>query len=395
MNRFAKILILAFSLCALLTAFHTSNFASAGPAGGADPEGKVRLFKIANSAFDTYTNSPTPAQQAWMQKKYWRMLTFSPYFDSRLSWFPNAWFYKDIYALYVDENVATQHPDWVLKDSQGHNLFIPWGCANGTCPQYAADVGNADFRAYWLAQAQATMSQGYRGMWIDDVNLDWRVGDGNGNFVDPIDPRTSQPMTRDNWQKYFVEFTEQIYASFPDNEIAHNAIWFADDVHNQYVQREIDSTDWINLERGINDDGLTGGGGAYGIDTLFAYIDEVHAHNKSVIFEASANTKKGREFGLAGWLLINNGWDALANDPKWTTPSDWWKGYDLNLGAAKGPHYLWKNVYRRNFAGGIVLLNPPDAPKRILKLNKPYRTFDGALVSQVTLKAKQGIVLLK
>lgn len=302
--------------------------------------------------------------------------------------------YKDLYALYVDEDLAAQHPDWILKDAQGNKLFIPWGCANGTCPQYAADPGNAAFRAHWLAEASATLAQGYRGLWVDDVNLEWRVSDGNENFVNPIDPRTNQPMTLSDWQKYFVEFTKAIYAEFPQNEIAHNALWFADDLTNPYIQREIDSTDWINLERGINDDGLTGGGGQYGIETLFSYIDAVHARGKSVIFEASTNSKKGIEFGLAGWLLINNGWDSLGNDPKWSSPNDWWNGFEVNLGAAKGDRYQWNNVYRRNFAQGIALLNPPDAAKQIINLDKTYRTLDGKLVTKVKLKAKQGIVLL-
>lgn len=386
--------------CFLLFAFvlllsPSENAAAKREKIAADPEGKVRFFKLANSEFDDYTNDPNGALKKWMRKKYWRMLTFSPYFDARLVWYPNAWVYKDLYAIYVDEDLATQHPEWILKDGQGNKLYIPWGCSNGACPQYAADAGNAAFRAYWRAEAEATLSQGYRGLWIDDVNLEWRVSDGNENFVNPIDPRTNQPMTRENWQKYFVEFTEEIYAAFPNTEIAHNALWFADDVNNPYVQRQIDSTDWVNLERGINDDGLTGGNGAYGIETLFDYIDAVHARGRAVIFEAYGTTKRGRDFGLAGWFLINNGWDGVGNDPKWSTPDDWWNGYDLNLGNAQGPRYVWKNVYRRNFDQGIVLLNPPDALTRTLNLKKNYLTIDGDVVSQVKLKAKQGIVLLK
>jgi len=70
----------------------------------------------------------------------------------------------------------------------------------------------------------ALVATGYRGLWVDDVNLDWRVSDGNGNFVAPIDPRTGHAMTRPDWQRYFAEFTEQVYTAFPHNEIADNAL---------------------------------------------------------------------------------------------------------------------------------------------------------------------------
>jgi len=391
MTRLFRLLIIGAVWSALFLLF---NFPETLAAKQANPEGKVRFFKIANADFDAYTNDPDKSTQKFMRKHYWRMLTFSPYFDSRLVWYPKAWVYKDLYAIYVNEDLATAHPEWILKDSQGNKLYIPWGCGNGACPQYAADIGNPDFRAYWLAEADATLAQGYRGLWVDDVNLEWRVSDGNENFVQPIDPRTNQLMTLPTWQRYFAELTEQIDQKFPAYEIVHNALWFADAPTNPYIQREIDSADWINLERGINDDGLTGGSGGFGIETFFDYVDAVHARGNAVIFEASANTKKAREFGLAGWLLANNGQDSLGNDPKWSTPDDWWNGYDLNLGSAKGPRQIWKDVYRRKFEDGIVLLNPPDAATQTLPLKRTYRTLDGKTVSQVTLKAKQGIVLL-
>src|SRR5689334_9979399 len=105
--------------------------------------------------------------------------------------------YQDSYAIYVSGDPrATAHPAWILHDDQGNPLYIPWGCSAGTCPQYAADFGNPDFRADWIAQAASALAGGtYRGLFIDDVNLDWRVGDSWGNFVPPIDPRTGVAMT--------------------------------------------------------------------------------------------------------------------------------------------------------------------------------------------------------
>jgi hypothetical protein len=112
------------------------------------PEGAVRLFVANHSDFDEWTSNPTDQQQQFIRDHYYRMETYSPYFDSRLSWYPNAWEYVDAYAIYRSSEIAQNHPEWILKDAEGRYLYIPYGCAGGTCPQYAADIGNPDFPAH-------------------------------------------------------------------------------------------------------------------------------------------------------------------------------------------------------------------------------------------------------
>jgi hypothetical protein len=61
---------------------------------------------------------------------------------------------------------------------------------------WAADIGNAGFRAHWIAEAVAVLAHGYRGLYLDYVNMTLEeITDGNGNVTTPIDPRTGQPMT--------------------------------------------------------------------------------------------------------------------------------------------------------------------------------------------------------
>ena len=72
------------------------------PVGAVDPAGQMHFVQVANSSFDAYTQNPTQAQKDWMRAHYWRMLVYSPYFDTRLSWFPDGWVYKDLYAIYPD-----------------------------------------------------------------------------------------------------------------------------------------------------------------------------------------------------------------------------------------------------------------------------------------------------
>ena len=43
---------------------------------------------------------PERARTQWMRDHYWRMRAYSPYFDSRTTWYPGAWAYRDAYAIY-------------------------------------------------------------------------------------------------------------------------------------------------------------------------------------------------------------------------------------------------------------------------------------------------------
>lgn len=354
--------------------------------------GSVRFVKAAESSFDRYTLNPSQSQIEWMRAHYSRMRTYSPYFDSRLSWFPDAWVYKDLYAIYVGSALAQQHPEWILKDSSGRKLYIPFGCSGSSCPQYAGDVGNPDFRAYWISQAAQTLVQGYRGLFIDDVNMAFRVGDGSGQFVAPTDPRTGSPMTSSGWRRYVAEFTEQIRAALPQAEIVHNALWTVGH-DDPYEQRELLSADFIEMERGVNDAGIRGGGGTFGFETFLSHIDWLHAHGKSVVFDSNVSTNVGREYGLASYFLINTGSDGLGNDPG-STPDDWWRGYDVQLGSAMGGRYLWNGVLRRDFEHGVVLVNQPDAPQKTLLLERTYTSLAGGQLTSLALNSASGAVLL-
>jgi hypothetical protein len=261
-------------------------------------------------------------------------------------------------------------------------------------------MGNPAFRSWWITTASQTLSKGYIGLLIDDVNLDWRISDGNDNIVTPIDPRTGTLMTLEDWRRYFAEFAEEIRAAFPNKEIVHNIVWYAGPTDNPFILREIQAADYICLERGVNDAGLVGGNGDWGLETFLAYIDFIHSHGKGVLFWVhTAAGAAEREYGLAGWLLISDGNDGFSNDgfsnEQGSTPDNWWSAYELDLGAALGARYKWNDVIRRNFERGIVLLNQPNMPTRTIQLGQTYKTIDGNVVSSVTLGPAAGAILLE
>jgi len=369
--------------------------ALAGPKSrGHRDQGRVHFLRIAKSEFDAFTDDRSRKYGAFLRRHVWRMVTYSPYFDNKTRWYPRAWAYDDAYAIYRKSGLGARHPEWILRDGAGSPLFIPYACANGRCPQYAADISNAAFRRAWIAEARAKLSHGYRGLFIDDVNMEFRVGDGHEREVAPIDRATGQAMTYDAWRGYMARFMEEIRAAFPHIEIAHNAIWFAAAparAADPYVRREIKSADYIALERGLNDAGLTGGRHATSVSAFLAYIDAVHALHRGVSLEGEASDRSAAEYELAAYFLISEGNDLVSVDGM--TPVHWWTGLDVDLGHAAGARYRWQGLLRRDFSRGMALVNEPDAPAQTVTLPRAMRNLDGKTVTTLTIPEASGVVL--
>jgi putative glycosyl hydrolase-like family 15 (GHL15) protein len=357
-------------------------------------QGRVHFLRIASSEFDSFTRRRSPKYGAFLRRHMWRMVAYSPYFDNKTRWYPNAWVYDDAYAIGRGSGLAARHPDWILRDRAGNPLFIPYGCANGTCPQYAADISNAAFRRAWIAEARAKLSHGYRGLFIDDVNMELRVADGREHQVAPIDRSTGLPMTYDAWRDYMARFMEEIRAALRHTEIAQNAIWFAAPLArtaDPYVRRQIKSADYVALERGVNDAGLTGGGGDFSVKAFLAYIDAVHSLHRGISLEGEVSGRPAAEYELAAYLLISEGHDLISIPDM--TPLHWWTGLDVDLGHAAGARHRWHGLLRRDFNRGMALLNEPGAPAQTVRLPRAMRNLDGKPVTTLTIPAASGAVL--
>ena len=360
--------------------------------------GQVKFFVDAKADFSGWTRSPTRRQQAAMRENYYRMQVYSPYFDTRLRWFPNAWEYEDAYSLKPDSDRVRRNPEWVLRDADGKELYIPFACKNGTCPQYAADMGNPEFRKDWLDRLADNMRAGYIGIWVDDVNMLMRVGNGDGELVKPVDPRTGKEMLYSDWQRYLAEFMEEVRARFPQAEISHNVIYWAHppDGNKDYLLRQALAADYINLERGVTTDGMRGGDGKYGFETFLAYIDWVHSLGRNVIMDDDdSDTIRERDLELAFYFLINNGGDLIGadGDRSRMNPDNFWDGYRIDLGRALGPRYVQNGIFRRDFSCGTVLVNQPQQPPRTIDLGEYMTALDGRILRSVSLPAASGSVM--
>jgi hypothetical protein len=374
------------SVCVLMAAA-TGLFAQQTRTGNA---GQVRFFQRTDSSWDQYTSGPNWGAVQWMYQTINRIVTYSPYFDSRLSWFPNAWAYEDLYGFSPNSPVARQHPDWVMKDAYGNPLYINWGCWGNGCNSYAMDFGNPAFQDWWIQNIQQTVGN-YRGLWIDDVNMDFRVGYGDGSDATPWDPRTNSPMSANSWRQYVADFTQKIRARLPNMELVHNSIWYSGGPNRDQdpnVIREIQSADFINCERGISDPGLVGLDGSWSVNAFLAFVDHVHSLGRHVIFEEYGFNG---EYGVSGYYLISDGYDGFSNQA--VAPWSWSASYSQDLGNPKGPRYIWNGILRRDFANGSVLLNPNGARSAYVNM-QGMKHVDGTSAGNFTLNGGQGAVLL-
>jgi Hypothetical glycosyl hydrolase family 15/Ricin-type beta-trefoil lectin domain-like len=327
---------------------------------------------------------------SWLNSHFWRMQTSFGYFDNKLSQYQNARFYTDCYAIYKNSSLLSQHPEWVLRDQYGNMLYIPWGCSNRFCPQYAADISNPAFRSWWIQATKSILARGYKGAWMDDVNLIMNVSDGLGHQAYPIDFATGKPMTTTDWKRYMAQFMIEPRQALPTTKILHNSIWFAGTGargSDPYVQQQIKAADWINREGGVDDGGITGDNRVWSIQELFRFFDVVHS------LEAKVDLQNWNYllYGLASYFLISGGRDALGDD---ATPNSWPAAYDVDLGSPNGNRYDWNGLIRRDFSKGMVLLNPKGKPTVTVKLPDIYTDTNGTIVTSVTLQAGQGGVYL-
>jgi len=367
------------------------------------PAGKARFFGWFDAGDENWGGGvwvvPDAAGAAFMNKYWYRTVSYQTYFDSKLSVYKDkSWAYKDLTAIYKDSDLAKQHPEWIMKDVAGNKLYIDWACSGGSCPQYMADFTNPALMDYWIQDARAIFTTGYSGIFMDDTNLEMRTSNGV-TPTRPKDPRTGAAMTDDAYMEYMAIFTERVRAAFPDKELCHNSIWFAGGAlqyDNPNVMREISSATAINMERGYGDSGLTGGTGHWSLYNYWRFIDKVHSLGKFVYMlhnsDSLPDTAPFKEYYIACYFMVNMGNDAIEftgmTKPNWET-----RFSDINLGDATVPRYSWNGLWRRDFTHGVVLVNEPGASQKTVAVPAGGKDIDGGDVSTVTLPQRGGKVI--
>ena len=125
----------------------------------------------------------------------------------------------------------------------------------------------------------------------------------------------------------------------------------------------------------------------------------------SVNIHGPAKDYRFLRYSLASCLL-DDGYFSYSESPAGYSTVVWFDEYDAPLGRAQSapPQAAWQNgVWRRDFTGGVALVNPADAPATValepgfhrLHGSQAPEVNDGQPAGRITLGPKDGIILLR
>lgn len=383
-----------------ITGSGSTNPAGPTPDRSGAGAGHLDLLLHAKAQFDPHTEPTDAATWTEMRATYDAMVVYAPYFDERVSLFGREFGYENLYGLKPADDRTIAHPEWILRTGNGNPVYIPFGCgASGGCPQYAADIGNPGYQEEFLSVVGDLVDAGYHGLMVDDVNMLQRFSDRNGNWLWPINPRTGAEMTLAEWRASVAALLERVRTQYPDLRIMHNAIWYSDSptFDDRDIDRQIGAADFIMLERGATDRGLTGGDGKYSYARFIEFIERVHERGANVLLlDETATNDREQMFNLATALLINDGHDLVSTeDPDRIAPGSVWPGFEIDLGDALGTYERDGAIWRRDFDDGIVVSHEPGGSTRTVALGGTFRTASGETVTQVVLRPREAAVLYR
>lgn len=280
---------------------------------------------------------------------------------------------------------------WYLRDVSGSRLsFWP-----GT---HLMNVSDSDYRNYTLdfIQNKLYASQVWDGVFFDNAweVTHWYIKDGAD--LDRDGEADSRLSINTKWQ----EGLRDIYAG-TRTRTDENFIILANGLTTAYEQE---------------------------IDGLMIESLETHDWSRAIeVYDANLNGKKlgivnnntqntgnqsdyrAMRFGLTS-ALLSDGFYSFDHGDQWHGQTWWYDEYDIPLGASNGPAgnfdakpRFQEGAWVREFQNGVVLVNSSNVARtielsqdfeKIRGVQDPY-TNDGGIVSQVTLPAKDGIVMRK
>lgn len=290
---------------------------------------------------------------------------------------------------------------YVLSD-EGNGVYL----VNST--QYARKdaSGKTWIQWYptWLQQKYVAPNPAIDGLFTDNVfykprrNGDWDLN-GTSNSA-------SDTNTQIMYRKGFAQFADNTRAATGKPVLANAADWAVPGATATELQGKYNG--------GLIEHFL---GRSYSTETWAGWGELMKQYRKTMSLlaapkygicsvEGSKTDYQFMRYGLAT-CMMDDGYFAFSDPSSYYRGVPWFDEYGVKLGAAtSGPSTsAWQSgVYRRNFQNGIVLVNPKGNGTRTVTLEANYVKLrgtqapsvnNGATVRTVTLKDRDGIILIK
>ena len=240
----------------------------------------------------------------------------------------------------------------------------------------AADFGNPAYRAWWIAQAVAAGRRPARALRRRRVHGAPRLHRRRGRDQRP---RPAHRDDHDRGQLAALHGGLHGRAARPRSRPPRSSTTSSGTRATRAPTslRELAAASAVAIEKGFNDPAIVGGSGTYGWETLAGFVERRQAAGRGVILDGYADAPAARLYGLAALAPARHRHDRPRQrrldraDPlldRLRRPTS---------ARPSNTRYAWSGVWRRDFANGSVLVNPPgngDPQRRARRgLRRPRR----------------------
>jgi hypothetical protein len=301
-------------------------------------------------------------------------------------------------------NVSTLPESAFLHDTAGYRIKMA-GSSN-----YLMDITSSAWQVAYINCVNNSISSSSSGLYCDDVwdydTLTYYVSigsliDTNGTIITSVNQLVGQTpnycQSQATWRSAMGTWLGYIKANItPGMLVIINSTDFVDNTYLAYVDGEM-------FEGWFYANWFSGYQSSSALQTQITEMSSASATGKIMFIEsscpsslASSEVTQAVNYCYAASLLGMNGANCYFGFNYGGPYSPF--GTEVvslplvsNLGSPSGSYYLTQNVYMRNFANGIALLNP-SASNYTVTLPGNY-LLNGAVVSSVTINAYSGMVL--
>lgn len=249
--------------------------------------------------------------------------------------------------------ISREHPDWFLLDTNGERI--------GKEDYYIMDSGSQGWLDFWLERARLSQEAlSWDGVFLDNIEASLAKRESLGQLpaAYPDDASYQQAIENSLQYLYLTYFKPQgrpLYANII--ALRDPEVWF------RYLQY-LDGAMLEAFAVGWDDDYLS----PEAWEAQMTMIEKTQLLGKAVILVAQGEQGdlKRQEFALASYLLVNNGLASFRYAHHDDYNKTWlYDNYQLDLGAPLGPRYQQGEEWRRDFARGVVTVDPRHRQARI------------------------------
>ena len=286
------------------------------------------------------------------------------------------------FRMYKEWKEISSHENWFFHDENGRRVRV---YLNKKEERFGLDIENKGFQEFYSKLAAELVSNGYDGIFLDNVWVNYPYGSDFREFSSA----TPIGMNKEKWWKISVDFLKAIKEAIGKRILVFNQVRGYDTEN---------SLKYLATCDGAMDENWLNNGNFYfkdfkeGIDI----ISVINKRNKISIPVAIGKKEADALRLYCSYLLVKEGDNAYFSYMKGYNFKGmiWYPFYELDLGKPNGNYYQQDGAVFRKFTNGLVIVNPNISSKNIL-LSEEYKTRDGTIVKEIVFKAREGDILLK